>query len=1194
MAAGVGVAIGAGRKDSFQGHADEEINYKTFDFETSTAHRTSGSNNYTTAKTYTHFVTGDTATSGGDCVNPSGSISGYNYMARMKSSHKSDTLTLGPISKTVSSTAYKTSKITYDIKGPTAVSVQPSYSTDGSTFTNIGSAQSFATSTTNKTATINASGVSMDDFYIRFTVSYSGSSSSNQDSRIDNIKLYGFAEAPAKTLSSIALSGSYPTSFTQGDAFSHSGMTVTATYDDTTTADVTSSATFSGYNMSSTGAQTVTVSYTESGTTKTTTYSITVNAPSKTLSSIAITTPPTKTSYQVGETFDSTGMVVTASFSDSSSSTVQGSCTFSPSGALSISDTEITVSYTYGGTTKTATQSITVTAPSSVTFTAGTDVGTATAAGQEGTITKDGISFYCSSIRNHDAPYRLYKDSTVTFTSTIGNMAKIEFSGSSSDKISNMGSATTGTLVTDSTNNKSTWTGDASSVSFTMTAQGRADTIVVTLASTDPLVELAAGSATSVSMMRGDSDTSVKVHVANIASKTWTYTFDENEDEGLSTSSYINVSAGAAVDDVHTLTITTKAVGSTVLHIAVSGTACATTIPVTVAAKPASMMVTESDHETQITTLELQAGGSTKQVYWIGEDTEDNPYSIAASQVNGEIISGGSYVSISSGAGTVITPVAAGTAVIRYSLKVLSSVYAEITVNVVNDYKTTVNEITFNSNLSDTQGNAVDTSEVFSTRVADTHFGSTEVISDSELLFSYENNRNSAEAINVFSYDFSHGTTVDSTHKTQTVYVFTTFDTSYSGNFTITIEQKNDPLTAITITNVTNNELELSRGGEFQLEIGYTPANPTDGKEVVYRVDECDSGVSISVSSSGLISVSESSGLGAALIVVESAHDDTIYDWVDVSVTLESMSYQINETESWSVASSLSVGDRVVIAGTHSETDYELTGVTSNVGQVASFDSDPAGTFTLTVGEGNTENSFTFSNGTSYLAYTLSATSGSNYLHTISNPSTNDQLNQVSWTVSISDGTATITNVYNTNRKILLNYNNGSPRFCAYTSAPSTTMHLPAIYKLTGGLSSKNVDETLFNGVHNNFGAGKTYAWDEVCSSFNSGNWSSAGTALKGISGFANYKLERAVGDINGNEIEQFIAKYDIIIGKFSTADDFLGRFSAGGINYGSARVVPMINIVGNTNTVAIIVIISMVSVTAIGGYFFIRKRKEN
>lgn len=82
-----------------------------------------------------------------------------------------------------------------------------------------------------------------------------------------------------KTLSSIALSGTYPTSFTIGDSFDHTGMTVTATYSDSSTANVTSSATFSGYNMSTVGSQTVTVSYLEGGVTKTATYTITVTAP---------------------------------------------------------------------------------------------------------------------------------------------------------------------------------------------------------------------------------------------------------------------------------------------------------------------------------------------------------------------------------------------------------------------------------------------------------------------------------------------------------------------------------------------------------------------------------------------------------------------------------------------------------------------------------------------------------------------------------------------------------------------------------------------------------------------------------------------------------------------------------------------------------------------------------------------------
>ncbi|MBR6017865.1 MAG: bacterial Ig-like domain-containing protein [Paludibacteraceae bacterium] len=86
---------------------------------------------------------------------------------------------------------------------------------------------------------------------------------------------------PEKTLSFITLDGTYPTTFEQGDEFSHAGMTVTAHYTDNSTDDVTSSASFTGYNMANTGNQTVTVSYTE-GTTKTETYSITVNEPTPT------------------------------------------------------------------------------------------------------------------------------------------------------------------------------------------------------------------------------------------------------------------------------------------------------------------------------------------------------------------------------------------------------------------------------------------------------------------------------------------------------------------------------------------------------------------------------------------------------------------------------------------------------------------------------------------------------------------------------------------------------------------------------------------------------------------------------------------------------------------------------------------------------------------------------------------------
>lgn len=87
-----------------------------------------------------------------------------------------------------------------------------------------------------------------------------------------------YSTVSASPLASIELSGQYPTTFTEGAEFSHEGMTVTATYEDNSTKDVTSNATFSGYDMAGTGSQTVTVSYTEGEVTKTATYQITVNA----------------------------------------------------------------------------------------------------------------------------------------------------------------------------------------------------------------------------------------------------------------------------------------------------------------------------------------------------------------------------------------------------------------------------------------------------------------------------------------------------------------------------------------------------------------------------------------------------------------------------------------------------------------------------------------------------------------------------------------------------------------------------------------------------------------------------------------------------------------------------------------------------------------------------------------------------
>ena len=79
----------------------------------------------------------------------------------------------------------------------------------------------------------------------------------------------------------------------------------------------------------------------------------------KELASIAITTAPTKTTYTAGESFDATGMVVTATYTEGDPEAVTG-YTYSPSGALATTDESVTISYTSGGVTKTASQTITV------------------------------------------------------------------------------------------------------------------------------------------------------------------------------------------------------------------------------------------------------------------------------------------------------------------------------------------------------------------------------------------------------------------------------------------------------------------------------------------------------------------------------------------------------------------------------------------------------------------------------------------------------------------------------------------------------------------------------------------------------------------------------------------------------------------------------------------------------------------
>lgn len=145
------------------------------------------------------------------------------------------------------------------------------------------------------------------------------------------------------------------TTYVSGETFNPAGMVVTATYSNGATLKAT------GYSFSpdtalTDGTTSVTIEYTEGGVTKTAEQAITVV---HRLESISITTKPTKTTYEYGDSFQSAGMVVKATYSDGATANVTGySC--SPTLLSTVGTQTITVSYTENGVTKTATTSVTV------------------------------------------------------------------------------------------------------------------------------------------------------------------------------------------------------------------------------------------------------------------------------------------------------------------------------------------------------------------------------------------------------------------------------------------------------------------------------------------------------------------------------------------------------------------------------------------------------------------------------------------------------------------------------------------------------------------------------------------------------------------------------------------------------------------------------------------------------------------
>lgn len=154
------------------------------------------------------------------------------------------------------------------------------------------------------------------------------------------------------------------------------GMVITATKRDGTTENVTNKVICNRDKWGNAVSTTVTFGYHEKACYWTVTPTAVVP------SSISVKTAPTKTAYKYGETIDLTGCVIEVTYNDSHKEDKSSGFTCSPT-TMGADTASITISYTEGEVTKTATQAVTLVAPDSasiktpaekLTYTAGEEV----------------------------------------------------------------------------------------------------------------------------------------------------------------------------------------------------------------------------------------------------------------------------------------------------------------------------------------------------------------------------------------------------------------------------------------------------------------------------------------------------------------------------------------------------------------------------------------------------------------------------------------------------------------------------------------------------------------------------------------------------------------------------------------------------------------------------------------------------
>ncbi|MBR0295578.1 MAG: hypothetical protein IJQ67_06760 [Bacilli bacterium] len=282
----------------------------------------------------------------------------------------------------------------------------------------------------------------------------------------------------------------------------------------------------------------------------------------------------------------------------------------------------------------------------------------------------------------------------------------------------------------------------------------------------------------------------------------------------------------------------------------------------------------------------------------------------------------------------------------------------------------------------------------------------------------------------------------------------------------------------------------------------------------------------------------------------------------------------------YSVASSINGGDKVIIAaGTRylqsiGDINKKTVGIAADFGNGIYPSTDN----TYTIVAGSSDGTVAFKQGANYLSF-----SGSD-----NQLLTSTTLNaESSWTVSITTNIATITNVASDTR--IIKYANGD-RFAAYDNATATTVQLWKLNGASGQSAAEDFADDFKEYIVDNICAVNDASFDTDMAEF----WELEAETYASLSSEAKAYIASKSANASGDKVEKMLAEYNHIYGVYGTSlslSNFLSRVEA---VKASNSIGPAINASQGSSTTTLVIILSIVGFITVGGYFLIRRRKEN